>query len=205
MDCVVESALIVKFWEALALPRRPLGRTRAADVLRDIAHAGWAHRYDLDDILYGADPRLDRRTMVGPLSQVMGLTWRPAFFRPKAGVKEAIGDEALAASDIAYLLISLKDLGFAIDPAPLVHALRPSVQRMRRLTLGDIAVLWYTPVHDKVFTQCLRLANMPESAQAVEHFSTDEGYAAELWRDESGEAVQLKVHTPHVASDPVAA
>ncbi|MGM4922756.1 hypothetical protein AB8A31_07600 [Tardiphaga sp. 804_B3_N1_9] len=153
-------------------------------------------RADIEDIFYLYDARLDGNVDIKKLCAVFELPWRRIYYLPKARSSSVSGFHALAAADVAELLIQLERLGFALDPMPLVEALMPSIKSLRRITEAQLSILWFAKNRHKMAPQALEVEGRATFATKIERLRMSSGYKAELWWGDAGEPLLLSVDAP---------
>lgn len=196
MPNILEAKTIRALWDAL---NRPLGKTRphnGGDLLRRIANDGWAMRADIDDIFYLYDARLEGSFDIKMLCSAFNLPWRNIYNLPKARSNSASGFHALAAADVAELLVHMERLGFTVDPMPLIEALTPSIKSLSRITDSQLSVLWFAKHRHKMTPEVLEVEGRVTFAAKIERLRTPQGYKAEIWWDGAGQPILLSVDAP---------
>jgi hypothetical protein len=141
---LVDHALISALWDALNAP--PPNNHIPNMAIKSIVKTGWAAGYQVGDVLEAMDRRVSDRLdsdALQKLSTALALPWRQVYSRPSARSTLATGSIMIAATDLAKLLINLEKLGFAIDPLPLVEALRPAFVKKTYLNESELAVFWF--------------------------------------------------------------
>lgn len=132
-------------WDALN-DAPPLMRSPPNAFYQRVFKEGWASQGSLEDNVFWADRRLDRRELkLTAFTEMLNLVWHWVFSRPHSRFDEPIGYQSLSAEDTAAVLILLERLGFQVDPEPLCVLLRPALQAASHVTLSGTQVLF----HDK--------------------------------------------------------
>jgi len=115
-------------------------------MMQEIARQGWAHSWLVEDLLMISDRRLSSyKTSIDlvELSRPLKLPLRDICVRPGARSSNASLNEAWEAVDAAALFIVLEMLSFAIDPTPIVAAVRSSIPKKGYISNAALDVLWY--------------------------------------------------------------
>lgn len=192
---------IASVWKALSTApgkaRDPMATWRKA------AEQGWLYDIDLKDALWLAEPRLEQHDLEpAAFAALLEVPDRWVFSRPANRFDEPSGLRALAAADVAALLILLERLGFAVDAEPLCSLLRPQLADRALLTESELDVLFH---HKSVFrTPPLTLA-APDgdySRMTTSKLRTHHGYRAESTMGGDGAALWLTVKAPKFRTRP---
>jgi hypothetical protein len=193
---ILDAGQIEALWKALNKTPKKVNPSAGTALLRRIASDGWAMRADIEDIFYLYDPRLDEQTDVKALCAAFDLPWRSIYYQPKARSSSVSGFHALAAVDVAELLIQIERLGFLVDPMPLVESLLPGIKGLRRITSSELSVLWFAKHRHKMASQLVQVAERATGAAKSEQLRTPKGYVVEIWRDSSDHPLWLSVNAP---------
>lgn len=179
------------------VPTRGLG-VAATKYMRQIAAQGWATPTTIEDLLLVMDRRLDPFSACAPeaLAAMFDLPWRNVAYRPPRLAVETVLYQAMAASDVAQLLIHLEACGFAVDPAPLATALITEVRQRRMLNASELSVLRFERWRHKGPPMTIRAPGDAVPALPEQHGSTPSGYRIEGWRCFAGNFVRLDIHAP---------
>lgn len=195
MRMTVEREIIEALWQALAKPEMGSQPQVAAGLGQAAADAGWFAHLELEALLIALEPRL-YEVRPGRLAEAFGVRAQWVYPRPKVKGTGTFGIERIAAADVAYLLILLERLGFAVDPAPVCEPLLAALKARPYLTAAELAVLW----HARERHRCEPLELTPEPDftwnRPDETLSTDRGYRVGLFRDSAGQAQAIRAVAP---------
>ncbi len=164
-----------------------------------VTREGWASLADAEDLLYLSDHRVDglRGTMpVRAWCEALKIPLRTVYYRPGKKTRTVLGSEHLGAAEAAFLLIEIERLGYAVDPLPLVRAIRPSIEAKEKITDCELTVLWYESRRHKMASRSLTIDGAWPKLGKIEKLKTETGYKIETWLDESGSPVRLEVNAP---------
>ena len=167
-----------RFRDAALVPGYVVGDLVDDHGLRDLAHA--------KDFLGAFD--------VAPVA---------GFARPGARSRMALGTNYVALPDVAGLLIKLERLGLAIDPAPLVEALRPRLAVKPILTRSELDIWWFN--RERHRGESVTLVGDEDGVVGASEVRTANGYLAEAWIAADGRAAQLWVRAPRYRRRRIAA
>ncbi|KIN90200.1 hypothetical protein PO78_1779 [Thauera sp. SWB20] len=187
-----------------ARPPRAWSSSTATRILRSIAAQGWAMKHEIEDLLMAMDRRLDCYGAGDPdcLLAMFGLRWDDVAFRPRRLARDAMLHEALPAANVAFLLIHLEELGFQVDPAPLISELRPSLEKRPLLSSAELSVFWYSQTRGRNPPCRVKPHGTQYGMRPLQSWKTPEGYRVELHGDESGHVALLEVHSPRFQRRP---
>lgn len=139
---------------------------------------------------------------------LFGLRWQQVTFRPKSIARQVCFHDALSAGDLAFLLIKLEEMGFQVDPSPLVSRLLPSLKNASILNEQELAVLWYSKTQGRNYPVQIKAAEFEAEARTLafadklESWKTTTGYRVELLGDEEHGVIRLEVHAPRYSNRP---
>lgn len=193
----VDADLLAAIVSALEEPERARPAAAGAAILRRTADEGFLPDWRLEDYLHAADPRL-----IGPFSgmDVPALAVAAKLHpinttpRPRARSNAVVFSTGWSAEDAASLLILLQDLGFQVDPTPLVTTLRDRLPRRGLITEVQLDILWYERTRGK---QVVRLSVAPEIPhRETRAFVTPRGYKVEVWTAGDGRPTHIEVRGP---------
>ncbi|MCD9026782.1 hypothetical protein LDO26_00945 [Luteimonas sp. BDR2-5] len=185
--------------DALARPAPPGSRGAiAAKQTRRIVEQGWATSAAIEDLLLLMDRRLDPygAGSVDVLSALFDLPWRSVAYRPSRLAIDVVLHQAMAASDVAQLLIHLEACGFAVDPAPMVDALMPGLRQRQMLDASELSILWFERWRHKATPMAIRADNRAVPAELRKRGTTPSGYRIETWHCIDGNLVELRIRAP---------
>jgi hypothetical protein len=190
-------------------PSRPISKAILSE-LEGIAVSGWVLKSSLEDLVMALDRRLycygagDPDRLIG----LFGLRWQQVTFRPKAIASQACLHEALSAGDFAFLLIQLEEMGFQVDPSPLVSRLLSSWKKASMLNQQELVVFWHSKTKGRNFPLRINAAELESEtgafafADKLESWKTTTGYRVELWGDEEHGVIRLEAHAPRYRNRP---
>lgn len=176
----------------------------AERVLKDIAKEGWAHNWRVEDLILMSDRRLDDHNLKVDLEVIarsLRLPMQSVCMRPTAKSNNVVLHQAWSAIDAASLFIALEMLGFAIDPAPLVDAVRPTLPKKGYITSAGLDILWYGKRRHKSRITFER-DNTDGPLQGHEAHLLRNGYKLIGLLDLDGEPVSLTVTGPRYRQRP---
>lgn len=168
------------------------------DILREIAAEGWAHSWRVEDLLLMTDRRLNGYQTsldLAVLGRSLGLPLRSACVRPASRSSSVSLSDAWEAIDAAALFIVLEMLSFAIDPAPLVAALRPRISKKGYISSAALDLLWYEKRKGKGSITFER-EDTRGSLRGYEDHALRAGYKLVVLADREGEPVSLTFKGP---------
>ncbi len=117
------------------------------------------------------------------------------FDRPRADSSGVMGFDETAAADFAHVLIQIERLGVAIDPSPLVEALRPALLKRPVLTRAELHVVWYAKERHRMDSIVVKATDLFPHGEP-ERVKLATGYRAEIYRDRSGVIETVEVRAP---------
>jgi len=104
---------------------------------------GWVGRADLEDLLAGMDGRL-RDLPVDDLAELLGFPSRDTCHKPRFATSDVVWFARHEVRDIAGFVITLEQLGFAVDPGPMVATFADQVNSVSMMTLAELAIHTYS-------------------------------------------------------------
>lgn len=145
--------------------------------------------YAVDDLLHDLGLGAVASAMDGLSS--LEIATETLFPRPDRHDTGSIGTTYVRLAEVAALLIRLESFGLAVDPEPLVAAIRPALAKQDYLTGAELGVWWFTRERHR-FDPVTLVADVarpfPRSAELttaagykVEALLTAEDRAAHLW------------------------
>lgn len=197
MDWDLETDQLDAIVNALLAPAPARGGEHARQLMQRIAKSGWMEDYMLDDLLYAVDERLrpyPHGVEIEAIAKALEIPKISVTRRPRASSANAQMLAARSSFDTASLLIALEDLGFAVDPRPLIELIRPEIPKQGFITAAQLDVLWYAQ-RRLARTTGFR-AKGPPRTREIEDRKLATGHRLEIHRDNEGKAVALNVKGP---------
>jgi len=177
---------------ALRRPAQP--RPFATQLWNEIHEKGWAYLSQVEDLVAAMDNRL-YELRLSDLAAAAGYPPRLMRDRPRFKNADWYSMPMMEAVDVAGFCIFLEELGFAVDPAPMVDALYGQLATSPYLTLAQGDVYCYSAMRHK----------HKRMLQAIE--SVDSGPIQQEWRsaaghryqslERDGQVTMLTVRGPH--------
>lgn len=194
----LSAAAMRHLYEALLAPGGDRYSSSGAATMRQIASKGWAFEHNLEDIVLASDRRLSGFGYgVKPedIGNALGIPQQRFCHRPRSIATGAVLYDGWTAFDAARILIVLEDLGFGVDPRPLVEALAKTVPKRGLVPYGALDVIWYarTRGKSKVKFQVDDPAARP--AEYKDH-TLPRGYKLAALLDREGAPISLEVRGP---------
>lgn len=193
----VSAELLEAIVKALEAPARKRTTTAGKAILAKVADEGFLQTWRLEDYLLLVEPRLSDPFLgldINALATSAGLHLRNITHRPSARSLGVVFSDAWTAEDTASLLILLEDLGFQIDPSPLVDALRPRLPKRGLITSSQLDIVWYTRTRRKALRSLTVMPRTPH--RAVRNIALASGHKAEVWVTGDGSPTHLEVRGP---------
>lgn len=172
--------------------------TSSRSALLRIAKQGWAYEHDVEDLVQIADRRLHGlgySLKVKELSDALGIARQRFCRRPRAISTGSLIFDGWTAFDAARMLIALEDLGFAIDPAPLVEALLPTIPRAGLMPAAALDVIWFAKSRGKC-ERSLRRENAEGRPAKYKDHDLPRGYRLTALIGDDGLPLSLSVRGP---------
>jgi len=185
-------------------PSRPIS-SRLFEQIKSTAATGWFFRASVEDFLLAMDPRLG---FMGPvnfdaLTGLFELNWRNVAYRPKANSSGVMFFDSLSAADFAELLMHLEELGFRVDPGPLVEYLLPGLKSKNLLSSAELSVFWFARVRHRGEPNSICVDTTPLPVRsAMKEWKTSTGYRLVAMFGDDGKPVQLTAHAPRYRQRP---
>jgi hypothetical protein len=113
-----------------------------------ILTGGWAYCSDVDDLMLA----MDRRLVDLDLRQLAEAADYPTRYmrdRPRFATADWMASPMMAAADVAGFCIFLEQLGFTVDPKPMVDSLYDQVAALPRMTIAQADIYCYAALHQK--------------------------------------------------------
>lgn len=199
MLLITDTATVAAFWEALEFESRrelepyPL-RPRVNAIIAEAAAKGWVGIIEAEMVL--ADAGLaGGKAATRETLEMLGAVPQVTYAKPGRAPHLAIGRDRVSAIDLASVLMRLKEAGLAVDPGPLCAALAPAFKGREFLTEPELAVYWYARERRRiplVVAVGPNLTSLPPDAKRL----TADGYRAELFQDDAGAPIALRVTAP---------
>ncbi|WP_157641853.1 hypothetical protein [Burkholderia ubonensis] len=184
-------------------PTRPI-RPSVAENLKRMAGDRWVLRSALEDVLVDMDPRLDSYGAGNPdaLVAMLGLTYRNSAYRPKKNSSGVMLFQAIAAVELAEVLMHLEALGFRVDPEPLVSEIRSQLDSATRLSQPELSVFWYSSVRHRGSPITITEESTERRiAEKSEEWKTSTGYRVVADYAE-GKPFRITAHAPKYRRKP---
>ena len=193
MIITTDAATLESLWAALRDHKPQVREASVARIVAAIVERGWAPTYRVEDLLHDMGVAWFWREP--SVNTLFGVPQQTVFDRPKAGSGWAMGSDETAAADVAFILIQIERLGFAIDPSPLVDALRPALLEQQVVTKSDLHVLWYPKERHRM--EALTVGT-PDTKVALgdERTVLPTGYKVDLERNRAWELLSFTVAAP---------
>lgn len=182
--------------EALAIHRDTLrAKAELGSVIKEAVKTGSVGVIEAEILVYaagiGLTAALDRDTLA-----LLGAGAQPVYKRPGRTPRDIWACNRISAVDLANAMMRLEEAGLLIDPAPLCEALVPSLEDREFLTSAELAVYWHARERHRRAPLILATGpNLTFDLPDAKH-RTASGYRAELFRNNEGEAIALKVTAP---------
>lgn len=159
------------------IPRREHGLY--AYVVSNVIREGWVSFADIEDVICETDPRLYGLELKG-LAEALEIPTRMFFPRPSAGEKEAYGYSGFELPDAAALLISLRRLGFSVDPQPLVDLVLPQLKTKPTFNDAELSVYWFRKNRDRFSGLTVQADDERPQALRIIDLVTENGNRVEI-------------------------
>lgn len=175
----ISTDLLSAFWEALNRPvlrANPLGAARTID---RILGAGWAHRYQVEDLLHDMDARLaDGRlwSRIDDMLAAFGIRWEAVCRTPPKYQTTVSIDDGLRVEQLGTFLANLERLGFSVDPLPFARAAAAHIAKGSLITNDQLNMLWFEKTRHKTSSQVLTASARPAGSPDVQQITTATGY-----------------------------
>lgn len=185
-------------------PSRPIS-SQVVEQIKSTAANGWFLKASVEDFLLAMDWRLG---LMGPvnldaLTGLFELHWRRVAYRPKANSSGVMYFDALSAADFAELLIHLEEMGFRVDPGPLVEYLAPSLKAKKLLSSAELSVFWFARVRHRGEPRTISVDITPLPVRSsMREWKTSTGYRLTAMLDDDRKPVQLTAHAPRFRHRP---
>lgn len=202
MLLTTNTGTIAALWDALNLQaklasHRDTLRAKAelAEVIKEASKTGWVGVIEAEVLVYaagiGLTATLDRNTLA-----LLGAAAQSVFERPGRVPRDLWACDRISAVDLANAMMRLEEAGLLIDPAPLCEALLPALAGRKFLTAAELSVYWHARERHRRAPLILATGpNLTFGRPDAKH-RTATGYRAELFRDDEGAAIALKVTAP---------
>jgi hypothetical protein len=181
--------------DALQKPMSKRENGLYSSVLRHAEREGWVSFADIEDIICETDPRL-YGINTADFASASEIPVRSFFPRPRQADKTVLGYTGFAVPDAAALLISLRRLGFSIDPQPLVDLALPAIRSRSHLTESELSVFWFNKEKDRFSGFSIGAIDDRPRDLTITEFVTETGYRIELCSNQDGNPWLLSVQSP---------
>jgi len=161
---------------------------------------GWCTLTDVSDVMEQQDPRiylLERHMKAACVT--FGIPVRNTVFRPSSPNSQMFLFEGLSVLDTTALMVAFEQLGFAIDPSPLVGLIAGRLAEQQRLSLEEARLTFYDRLRAKAEVT-LVTQERPTIGRSV-RMRTSAGYRID-WLETSGSAARLSVRGPRYRAMP---
>ncbi|WP_192250419.1 GNAT family N-acetyltransferase [Mesorhizobium silamurunense] len=185
--------------KSLKAPEDRRKKRGAKELFARIVESGWASIADIEDIFYLTDTRLDdaRHEMSSnQWCELFELPITSVYHRPKTRQAMVSGSKSIRAADVASLLIQLEQLGFAVDPAPIVESLLPSVRTTELLTDSELSISWFEKTRHKCAPRTISVERPWPKIRTTTKLTTATGYKIEAWLAADDRPIWLQVSAP---------
>lgn len=192
----VTADCLAAVYDAL-LSEPPTSGRKGERRLTRFADEGWVLVHQAEDYFYDVDARvmnLRGRADLEELGRAFEVPVQQVTYRPSALSRTASVFTAWSALDFASLLVGLQSLGFAVDPLPLIEALRPTLPKSGIVPRAALDVIWYkAQAHKSIVT--LDADTRPPLHDIKQHRLAN-GYRLEAWVSEAGAPSRLEIKGP---------
>lgn len=177
--------LLTQITEALQRPVR--SRPFPTRLWNEIQDQDWAYLYQTEDLLEAMDDRIYGLPL-RELGDIAGYPMRHVYRRPRFKNSAAFSSQMVELTDVVGLCIFLEQLGFGIDPGPMVDHESEQIATREHLTLAQSDIYCYGAMRHK---QKLAL-------QSTEVIETPP--ASKQWRGTGGHRYECLVRGDQVTS-----
>lgn len=189
MDYIVSSEELGSIVVGLKSPIRRKSPHFGEECLVRVAENGYANTPDIEDIIHFCDDRISKLLYTMPIErwcELFSLPVRSYFDRPRMRQQSASGSKGISAADLALLLIRFEQIGYSIDPRPIISALTDSLNGQLFVTESELEILWYESTRHKCAPVTFSVdRNDMGIGRKEEKLTTETGYKAEMiWDDE---------------------
>lgn len=138
--------LLTQITDALQRPPRP-GRLLAR-LWDEIQGQGWAYLHQIEDLALAMDFRIHGLPL-RELAQLAGYPVQDVYQRPRFKNASGFSSQMVALPDVVGLCIFFEQLGFDIDPGPLVDRLHAQTAAKAYLTRAESDIYCYSVMRHK--------------------------------------------------------
>lgn len=158
-----------------------------------IVKSGWAYSSEVEDVFLAMDGRV-YGLPIDTIADHAAFPTRYVRQRPRFASAEWVSNQAIAASDVAGLCIFLEQLGFAVDPAPMVESLLDQVAKQTTMTMSEAEIFCFTKFRHRQAIKLLAVETLLE----IPEQRTWKGYQGYRYSSlmRGGQVAMLKVHGP---------
>ena len=194
-----ESTLVRDLWDRLNQPLTAPVRLKAvAHHVKEAINNGWLPLWAVQDLLADHDERLGS-VDIPAIASHFQIPITLLYSRPRSSTTSVSGNLYLSTADVAALLIVCERLGFRVDPAPLVEAVKATLLKRKLLTNAELCVFWFAQERHKgeAVSLCAgerREAYLTHVAERTLRTST--GYKASVLVNADDIPVILQVEAP---------
>lgn len=202
MNIIIDRQQFDCLWSALKAAPKVSKQTKAKLYFEKIVKQGWASTYDVTEVVYMLDSRLDDHNLdVYDLSKLLGAKWETVFRRPSTRSNGTTGEESIRATDLAALLILLEQIGFECAPKNLIELLLPDITVTGKswFTDSELEIFWYQKVRHKKQPIKFLLKEPDDSwfdSRVIQKVNTKSGYKISLRGTEVDQILGLVVSAP---------
>lgn len=177
--------LLTQLTRALQRPPRP--GAFPARLWADVDTEGWAYLSQLEDLVVAMDDRL-HDVRLSDLAKCADYPTRHMRTIPRFKTSDWYSMAMMERSDVAGFCILLEQLGFSVDPRPMVDSLYQEIAGKRHITLAEGDIYSHSKLRHK--TRLVLRAQERLDGEAAE----------KLWRGALGHRYQCLVRGSHVSS-----
>lgn len=177
--------LLTQITRALQRPSRP-GRFPDRQ-WHEIQGQGWAYLHQIEDLVLTLDDRT-HGLRLGELARLAGYPVQDVYKRPRFKNASAFSSQMIEVTDVVGFCIFLEQLGFDIDPRPMVDRLYARVAVADYLTRAQSDIYCYSAMRHKEKLTLL----------AADH--VDAPPVQKQWRSSAGHRYQCLVRNDQVTT-----
>ena len=204
----VTSDEITVILRTLEMPANEPSSEDAERLYLEILERRHATRLDIEDVFFCAC-----RQLLAVDSEISVERWCEIFSIPTRKFAESPGQHedqvpltlGVEPADVAELLITLEDIGFSIDPRPLVSKMIPLLSEQQYVSEPEISILWYERERHRGYPIDLATADhlrmVPRRFTALHTWT---GYTADIRWNEADQPFHLTVTAPDFLEIPPA-
>lgn len=132
--------LLTQLADVLRQPSRP--RPFPTKLWQRLVSQGWVIRHELEDLMLAMDGRL-YAFPVDDLAQYLGFPSRDVCHKPRFPTSDVVLFSMWSTRDVAGFAITLEQLGFSVDPGPMVATFADQVAAAPLLTTAELDIHTY--------------------------------------------------------------